>query len=534
MKKLITKVTKPINSINAYLPENLDVDNILSKYQMTESIHNNHKARIYFILDSLYHISFNRKWKEFFEEKGGYPLQANILKKLLGNQYVTSVKILIENGVLERSRSYKVGEQSKLFRFAKEYTGVDFKIRSISKSSSPTIFKKLLSHKQAEDKKNNLELKKIPHITKWFDTGLLSIDYVNADAFVETYYNELNHFTPKVLPKKRSFEEMESRKNYRVNNLLEVLWNLKERNYMLSMRGEDHRLHSILSAAKKELRTLFTYDSKPLVSIDLKASQPYLLAYICRPEYWKEEFKIDIPELATYMRGSKLQDTLSHILMFPVFSESQYSIGLHSDTFSTFPWSEDFYQHLVNKAAQEKMEHIFPDRPTTKHKIMMILYDDGSYKDNEPAFKLFQKWYPKEAKMIVFFKNLSRKAKARSSSGIVNYLPILLQRLESRLILHQVTKVISKKLPSAPLFTVHDCVLTTNEHSEKVQSILEKELEAATGIKPGLTIEKYDHQKTHNEIVILAMFDMDEIIGSKQMVVPFEVKRKQRLIPFVL
>lgn len=30
------------------------------------------------------------------------------------------------------------------------------------------------------------------------------------------------------------------------------------------------------------------------------------------------------------------------------------------------------------------------------------------------------------------------------------------------------------------------------------------------------------------------MFDMDEIKGSKQMVVPFEVKRKQRLIPFVL
>jgi hypothetical protein len=220
--------------------------------------------------------------------------------------------------------------------------------------------------------------------------------------------------------------------------------------------------------------------------------------------------------------------------MFPVFSESQYSIGLHSDTFSAFSWSEDFYQHLVNKAVQEKMEHIFPDRAITKHKIMMILYDDGSYKDNEPAFKLFQKWYPKEAKMIVFFKNLSRKAKAKSSSGIVNYLPILLQRLESRLILHQVTKVISKKLPGAPLFTIHDCVLTTNEYSEKVQSILEKELEAATGIKPGLTIEKYDHQKTHNEIVILAMFDMDEIKGSKQMVVPFEVKRKQRLIPFVL
>jgi hypothetical protein len=87
------------------------------------------------------------------------------------------------------------------------------------------------------------------------------------------------------------------------------------------------------------------------------------------------------------MRGRKLQDTLSDILMFPVFSESQYSIGLHSDTFSAFSWSEDFYQHLVNKAVQEKMEHIFPDRATTKHKIMMILYDDGSYKDNEPAFR---------------------------------------------------------------------------------------------------------------------------------------------------
>ena len=75
------KDIKAITSINVYLPENLDVDKILIKYKMTKSIHNNHKARIYFILDSLYHISFNRKWKEFYEEKGGYPLQAAIFKK---------------------------------------------------------------------------------------------------------------------------------------------------------------------------------------------------------------------------------------------------------------------------------------------------------------------------------------------------------------------------------------------------------------------------------------------------------------------
>jgi hypothetical protein len=176
---------------------------------MTKSIHNNHKARIYFILDSLYHISFNRKWKEFYEEKGGYPLQSAIFKKLLGNEYVKSIQILIENGVIESTRSYKVGEQSKLYRFTVNYTGVEVKVRSISKLSSPIIFKKLLAHKEAEEKINSRELKKIPHITKWFDTGLLSIDFVNADAFVETYYNELNHFTPKVLPKKKSAEEIE-------------------------------------------------------------------------------------------------------------------------------------------------------------------------------------------------------------------------------------------------------------------------------------------------------------------------------------
>ena len=131
MKMGLRKDIKAITSINVYLPENLDVDKILSKYQMTKSIHNNHKARIYFILDSLYHISFNRKWKEFYEEKGGYPLQAAIFKKLLGNEYVKSIQILIENGVIESTRSYKVGEQSKLYRFTVDYTGVDVKIRSL-------------------------------------------------------------------------------------------------------------------------------------------------------------------------------------------------------------------------------------------------------------------------------------------------------------------------------------------------------------------------------------------------------------------
>jgi hypothetical protein len=519
--------SKSSNLVPVYLPDNFDADKILADEHFSSAIKNNMKARMYYILDTIYHMRFNTKWSDCYEKNGGYPLHSDILNEILGKKYVEAFDILIKNGVLERTSAYKVGEHSKLVSFTYEYSNVEFIISSINSILSPTIFKKVKAQKAKEQKNNNNELKKIKHITKWFETGLLSTNWKDANAYLSTYRQEMLYFIPKVLPKNKTKDEIESRINYRTNNLLEAFTKLKAKNYMLNMTGQDHRLHSIITSIKKEARTLLTYDGKPLVSIDLKASQPFLLTYICKPEYWQNSINLDMPELAPIMRGTKFQKAVNDIHMSGNFPVNHTSKELQSSNFSSFIWENDFYQHLVDLADREKVADIFPNRSKVKKKMMMILYDDGYYKDNEPSFKLFQKWFPKEAGMIILFKKLSRKAKSKRTDGILNYLPILLQRLESRLILHQITKAIAKEIPNAPLFPVHDCILTTSENADRVKSIMTRELEFITGTKPGFTVEKYIHKKTFDEIFLLGMEDVHEILNIKSKLKTSGVNMKQ-------
>ena len=147
------------------------------------------------------------------------------------------------------------------------------------------------------------------------------------------------------------------------------------------------------------------------------------------------------------------------ILMSVSFEGLKSKTILKKSGFASFSWKDDFYAHLVDKAKQEGKPHLFPDRNTVKKQMMMILFDDGIYKDYEPSFKLFSKWFPEEAELILYVKAISRQLKAAVGKDklkkypdlIVNFLPVLLQRLESKLLLDDVCAVISKELPDAPL-----------------------------------------------------------------------------------
>src|ERR1035437_6456285 len=67
--------------------------------------------------------------------------------------------------------------------------------------------------------------------------------------------------------------------------------------------------------------------------------------------------------------------------------------------------------------------------------------------------------------------------------------PRLLQTIESKLILHHVTKRIALEQPKLPLFTIHDSVVTTQGNELYVKSVLEEEMLKAIGYKPKLSLE---------------------------------------------
>ena len=504
------------NSIIVFLPSNFDANAILDAEKMNITKRGNLKVSMYYILNSLYELSMQRKYRDDFELYGGYPLNSKIMNKLLGKRYVEALELLEKYGVIVRSDSYQVGAYSKLVSLTEKYSSSGIKIRQIS--SEATISQKILEHKLLLRNENEAALGKIPFVTKWFDPARLSVIEKTVHGFIEFYRSELIGRIPDNLKKGRTVEEIQSRINQRVNSMLDTMESFRRGEMRLSKTGKDHRLHSFLSNTKKELRTLYLFDGKPLVSIDLKSSQPYFFNYLLSPQKREKIIKGIISELPSGILTSEEEEQLHSILMFGGFGASDISSGVKKGSFSDISWDNDFYSMLVERAKVENMAEVFPDRAAAKKSMMMILFDDGWYKDDSEEFQLFSKWFPYESELIKLIKQLSRIVKSNNpdqDTAVTNILPILLQRVESKLLLEEVCEVISRELPDAPLLPVHDCIHTTEEYVDAVTFILKRELTRIVGVVPGIKIEKYNHQQTLNELSKLADDDMSEILKNK-------------------
>lgn len=502
--------------LKVIMPENFSADDILDPLGYRKDLHANVKAGMFFILDNLIKMSQNRMWRDFYDEHGGYPLHSTILNQVIGKKYTTVVDLLEKSGVIIRTSGYQAGKQTKLFTLSEKYSSAGYKIRSLSKDAS--LYKRLLEFRTEQKLLNEDALSKVKYITKWFDPQRLTLDKKRAHSLIEFYMAEMKEMIPDPLPKGRSSDEIQARINHRVNSMIDT-FNSVEEGYMgLKKTGKDNRLHSVISNTKKELRGLYRYDGKPLVSIDLKASQPYLLSQLLKPESWGKKGLVSqvFPELHSRISSRKYKKLLDAILMFGTFSKTTTDKGFQGTGFFQFKWDTDFYQHLVDLAKAEGVEKVFPNRSAVKKKMMMILFDDGVYMEDDAGFKLFEKWFSEEAGIIKLLKSVSRETKlsGRDNSGI-NFLPILLQRIESFLILEKVCKKISEELPNAPIIPVHDCIMTTEEFSGKVADVMSEVLIGEMGLAPGITIDFGVKKLKKQDILSMATQDLSEILSKK-------------------
>lgn len=138
--------------------------------------------------------------------------------------------------------------------------------------------------------------------------------------------------------------------------------------------------------------------------------------------------------------------------------------------------SGSFYEFI-----QAHFEPLYPTRFDTRAKVkkevLRIFFSDPNvhsllfYKPAQTFKELFPTVYE-------LFKLIQQSGK--------NYLPIILQRIESYLMLDVVCKSISKLHPEIPLFTIHDNIITTKGNEDIVEDILLKEIENWLGYKPSI------------------------------------------------
>jgi len=503
-----------------YIPTNLDIDLIIPKGR--KDLRENLKWSVCFILNSLYKMSINKKYRDEFEEQGGYPLNATVLKQTLGKRYNEAFKILKSAKIITRSTSYTVGKQSKVVGLSNPYSDNSFK--KVTLTATTPFCKKLSSVISASMQKNDEALKELSFITKWFSSDYLELDIEKAHVFIEFYRSEMFNLLDGVDYPIEEKEVIKQRINARTNSMISTADNFSKKEYSLYCKGKDQRLHSILTSTKKELRTLYTFKEQPLVAIDIKASQPYLLNTLLDPDFWEKKLEKIYSNLHNHLNSPTFR--FSHLLPIMLLTSETTKSHLKEENtrYQDLNWSDGFYEYLMIRDTANGDSKLFTSRGKTKKSVMNMLYNQENYMEHTPELIRFKSWFPEIAKLVSILNSLSRKVSDLEKKK-VSFLPVLLQRIESSLVLKTICKRIADEYPEVPLYPIHDSILTTKENVHIVKSMMEKELSNFVKVKAGLSTEEYNESFTFENLRSIANEDFSDILKKRKL---FKCKIKLR------
>jgi hypothetical protein len=233
-------------------PQNLNVDNLLSNYDLSSTKRKNLKIRIIKIVSVLYPTNYNL---HRFKADGFTHLGSKFKKTILNNEYEFVHKLLTEgkDPIIKIKKSYKVGGYSKLHRLNEKYrnsTMAKFKF----KPPKTTKIKTNESILDNQFKINNLSI------------------HPNVNEFLYNLYRS-------VLSNLNSDNETTILKNY-IGRNLNIIDDINNGILYYNRSYSNNRFNSSITSLNKTTRPLLLVNNKPLISIDIKSSQPYILASI--------------------------------------------------------------------------------------------------------------------------------------------------------------------------------------------------------------------------------------------------------------
>lgn len=439
-----------------FIPENFNIEKHLTTYP--QQITSFKKDRLLKIIGLISELPIQIKDLQL---KDGFVLISSRIFQSIAHNYVEYIDYLTETGVIEVNRQYIVGEKPRGYRFHAYYNS---KLREVElkseKQDISTVTKK-------QDWGDILRRNKAKFLLKWIFNGNLNIDSIRAIEFLQKEYQSAYIETPK-----------EALTKY--NSGIMSISRIRNLDLFAHLDNTSFRLHSNFTNLKKGLRNFITYNNQVLVSIDLKNSQPYLSTLLLQKGFYEPYSvlnlsKLKIPILNWY-RIRKIKEGLIIILER---IEKNPSI-LDSEKYQKLVLSGQFYEHFVKVIKESTGET--RTRDNVKIEILRAFF--GKHELDGGGVTLVKKLFASEFPiMYEIFGILKKKDK--------NVLAIILQRIESYIIIDIICKRISREHPNIPLITIHDSIATTEENYEVVEAYMKKLLTELVGHPPKLKIERW-------------------------------------------
>jgi hypothetical protein len=373
------------------------------------------------------------------EEKSAQ-IQTDYLKKLVpqGDRYLTK---LIELGIIERSGFYVPGSASYSYSFAPEFFS---KYLSV-----PLTDQKLIYHIELARKK--LRRKTANHIRNHADQTKylrkLSID-TEALRFIEENYTTNTH-------KYNCAEASATR--------------IMNGDIFYSIDNTSFRFHSNVTNIDKELRQFLRVNGERVLNVDVKNSQPYLSTII-----------LTNPSQVSWLTNNTAFAMLLQSLKVSMNEDVKKYIGLVV--------SGELYEFLMEKFSLARSE--------TKSQVLRILFARNRMPKDETNRRCREAFISEFPVVHKIFSKVRGRERGDKFTSYKRF-SILLQRIESYLMLDIILKRIYRELPGVVAITIHDSVMTgilTND-VEAVRKIMIEELTNFIGFAPKVKIEGIFEEK---------------------------------------
>jgi len=497
-KVVETFIKDKINEkVNVLLPKSLKKADLI-KIKPTHLEDDDWVSKCRWIIHSLIETDFYNK----FDLTTKYVnLSSVALKGIIGNDYKTCIQELLNGGILETDNKYSTKtHKSYGFKLSEKFSSDTIKTRTISNSR---LTKAVIRFREKQAAKLIEKSKPIAHLAYWLTHDDLVLDKHTALEFLQTYKRRFNSELKKrklkpsfLKDKERSLNRKWNRAQYQLEH-----WHL---NKGFNIDDSGGRLYSPLTLLPSIFKHFLTHKGEPLVSIDIKNSQPFHLLFLLKDRFWKpytagltlkglnpklfndlEDLKMnkeDSSSLSSYV--SKKEGDIDNIML----QKRTLVRGKEVDpnlNYEDLVLSGKLYEFICytfyGKFRPKTGVDPFSTRIQTKKKSLKMMYHNPRKKhsDSIPVFEEFKRLFPKEAEVM-------QKLKQFNHSDF----PILLQMIEARMILHIICRRICDIDPTLPLYTIHDSIITTNRGKELVMKVINEEYKKHLGKVPQLEEEE--------------------------------------------
>ncbi|WP_340075827.1 hypothetical protein [Leptobacterium sp. I13] len=442
---------KKIDSLTLFIPSNLDMDKMLELYP--PNFRYQRDCFIYVIHEVIAVAVRNR---DKVEDMSGFtPIKREYLQRRI-HGYKKYVNYLVERKVLEQNNIYVPGKQSMGLRLSSKYRGGIVRPIQITKW---TLIKNIvyLNINYNEGLTNELIILK-----KWFNPNL-TIDAKNGLRFLKKEYRK-DVRNPEV-----KFPHL------RLTSRSQALQKLHQGEITFIVDNSGQRLHTNLTPLMSGLRKFVKYDSENLCAIDIKNSQPYLSTSLLSRESFLKNNMTDKIINPYYIN----QDNYPIMIVdFIDEIENKPDVLQFKEMVSSGLFYEKFGSALIKKELINKDS--LDIRKQAKDITFRSIFSPNTSVSYSESIKLFKEAFPNVYKIFKMIKK---------GRGNHNTLAIALQRLEANLVLKKTCMIVSKEKPEAPLFTIHDSIVTTPGNVEYVEKILYNILNDNIGLPPNLKRE---------------------------------------------